>query len=219
MENNFIKITNVAYRILDFFPDGDPLKNKLKEKVLAVLENLTLVFGSEGWVSLQKEKATMQVLDDIEILENYFSIGMHQGWVDSINFLIITKEYKKIKSQLIPPEGIIRKTIEITASHIKENFPLSISDKKEKNNPQFSILDKFSEGKNQLNYKNSDRQGTILKILNNKGKAQVSDLLKELPKVTKRTIRRDLDDLLKRGQIVRLGKFNQVSYQLSGRTR
>src|SRR5437868_6535715 len=115
MENNFVKITNAAYNILNFLPERDPLKNRAKDKVLAILENITLIFETEGWVSLQKEKVSRQLLD----------------------------------------------------------------------------------------------------MLSKREKAQVADLIKELPSVTKRTIRRDLDDLLKKGKIVRVGEWNQVFYQFS----
>ena len=37
-----------------------------------------------------------------------------------------------------------------------------------------------------------------------------------LPDITKRTIRRDLDELLESGKIVRVGEFNQVFYQIGG---
>jgi DeoR/GlpR family transcriptional regulator of sugar metabolism len=35
-----------------------------------------------------------------------------------------------------------------------------------------------------------------------------------LPDVTKRTIRRDLDELIRLGRVVRTGDYNGVSYQL-----
>ena len=43
MENqeNFIKITGEVYKILDYLPEGDPLKNKAQERALSILENLT----------------------------------------------------------------------------------------------------------------------------------------------------------------------------------
>src|SRR3989344_3664581 len=75
--SNGVKITNALYRVLDFLPEQDPLKNRAKEKALAILENVTLVSGTEGWTSLQKEKASAQLLDDIGILQNYLKIGKH----------------------------------------------------------------------------------------------------------------------------------------------
>jgi len=59
----------------------------------------------------------------------------------------------------------------------------------------------------------SDRQKKILDFLQEHKKAQVMDLQTILPNITKRTIRRDLDELLKMGRIIRLGEFNQVFYR------
>jgi DeoR/GlpR family transcriptional regulator of sugar metabolism len=67
------------------------------------------------------------------------------------------------------------------------------------------VLDKLNE-----------RQKTIINFLKERGKAQVSDLQTVLADVTKRTIRRDLDELLKIGKIGRTGDFNEVSYHING---
>ena len=61
----------------------------------------------------------------------------------------------------------------------------------------------------------SDRQKKIIGFLGEKEKAQVMDLQDVLPTVTKRTIRRDLDELMASGQIVRIGEFNKIFYCLS----
>jgi len=202
MDNDFVKITNAAYKLLDFFPDGDPLKNKAKEKALAILENLTLVSDASGWVSLKKEKAAAELLDDIEVLETYLKLGKYQGWIDNMNFLILTKEYDKIKSQINPPKGFIRQNLEIIpscpTSDVSDVGQLASKERKEPSLPQ-----------------NSVRQRKILDILSKREKTQVSDIIKELPNITKRTIRRDLDDLLKKGKIMRFGEWNQVFYQIS----
>src|SRR3989344_5578739 len=91
MEDKFIQLTSAVYRLLDFFPDEEPLKNRAKDKALAI---------TEGLVFLQKNKAPGQLLEDIEILLNYLKFAKSFGWIDSINFLIISKEYKNIRNQI-----------------------------------------------------------------------------------------------------------------------
>ena len=168
MQENFVKIINAIYKVLEFFPEGDPLKNKAKEKALAILEN-------------PESK-------DIEVLEKYLELAKWQGWIDSMNFLIIIKELEKIKN------GIIAKPeISVFELRHKEIAPASRG--------EFSV-----------------RQKRILQFLEKTEKVQVQDIIKEMPNVTKRTIRRDLDDLLKKGEITRIGDFNQVFYQKYDRT-
>ena len=60
-----------------------------------------------------------------------------------------------------------------------------------------------------------DEQKKILEILSERGRAQVSDFKTVLLDVTKRTIRRDLDELLRNGKVIRAGEWNQVFYKIS----
>ena len=59
------------------------------------------------------------------------------------------------------------------------------------------------------------RQRKILELLKTKEKAQVWELQKVLPEVTKRTLRRDLDNLLSLNLIERKGEWNNVFYVLA----
>ena len=60
----------------------------------------------------------------------------------------------------------------------------------------------------------SERQRKIMGILQNKEKTQVWELQKVLTEVTKRTLRRDLDELLSLNLIERKGEWNAVFYRL-----
>jgi len=180
MSDKFLKLTNTVYKVLEFFPESDPLKNRAKDKALAIMEHLILINKTNGWMSFQKEKVKVQLLEDIDILLGYLWIGKSQGWLNSVNCLIIANEYEKIKNEIKPIIG-------------------PIIDNTEVKTPDFSI---------------SERQSQILEFLSKNEKAQVMDLQTILPDVTKRTIRRDLDELLEAGKIIRLGDFNQVFYKI-----
>lgn len=198
MDENFVKIANAAYRVLGLFPNGDPLKNKAKEKVLAILENLALISDVKGrparsshagGASFKKEKTSAQLLEDIEVLKTYLRLAKHLGFIDNVNFLILCREYDNIKRAMVPP-------VKLQFRPPVENYQL-----KRENNASPNAL---------------ARQEKILKMLAEKGQAQVSDIIKEIPDVTKRTIRRDLDELLKKGRVSRVGQFNQVFYRILG---
>jgi len=62
------------------------------------------------------------------------------------------------------------------------------------------------------------RQEKILEILKEKGRAQVWEIQKIFPEVTKRTLRRDFENLLNQGFIERMGERNETFYQLRART-
>lgn len=211
MEDNFVKVINSTYKLLEFFPDGDPLKYKAKEKALEILENLTLISDVGGWTSLKKEKAGAELLDDIEIMKNYLQLGKHQGWVGGINFLILLKEYDKIKSQIKPAKSVLSNVMSDIA---QLNQIKSLNKEKEKHNEPILLQPPLTKVGDEQR-KGSLRQQKILNIINSMGRAQVSDIIKEVPNVTKRTIRRDLDELLKKAKVVRNGEWNKVFYQIS----
>ena len=58
------------------------------------------------------------------------------------------------------------------------------------------------------------RQQKILEVLNEKGRAQVWEIQKIFPEVTKRTLRRDFESLLNQDLIERMGERNETFYQI-----
>jgi hypothetical protein len=200
-KNYAAKLANSLYRLLDTLPEQEPLKQKAKEKALAILENMTLVFSAKGWASLQKDRAAAALLDDIEVLAGLLALARDRGWIDHINVLILEKEYRAVLARIQVPAGLVRQAMEISYRQ-----PLRISPAHQNEGQSRTI----SVG--QKGY--SVRQQKILEILGQREKAQVSDFIKEIPNITKRTMRRDLDDLLKRGVVERAGEWNQVFYVL-----
>jgi len=60
------------------------------------------------------------------------------------------------------------------------------------------------------------RQEKILAILKENGQAQVWQVKQVFPEVSKRTLRRDFEFLLKQGKIERIGERNNTFYRLKG---
>ena len=58
------------------------------------------------------------------------------------------------------------------------------------------------------------RQQKILEVLEEKGRAQVWEIQKIFPEVTKRTLRRDFENLLNQDLIKRMGERNETFYQI-----
>ena len=204
-QSKYTELTDAVYRLLEFFPEQELLRQKAKEKALQILENLVLVCLPDG--SNQKGRIAMQSIKDIEVLKSYLDLAKSRGWVESINLLIVFKEYDKIKEELRPIAELAQKGI------IKEESDLGF-----KKNRQITPVDNIVNIPTRIvNFDGvlTARQDKILEILNTKEKAQVADFQKALTSVTKRTIRRDLDDLLRRGKVNRIGEFNQVFYKLN----
>jgi len=60
----------------------------------------------------------------------------------------------------------------------------------------------------------NQRQEKILAILKERSRAQVWEIQKVFPEVTKRTLRRDFEGLLNQGLIERIGERNETFYKL-----
>jgi DNA-binding transcriptional ArsR family regulator len=200
MIQKYTKLTNTVYKLLDFLPESDPLKHRAKDKALAVMDGLILVNKKNeecpGWASFGREKMKIQVLEDIDVLLGYFWIAKAQGWLSSANCLIVSNEYEKIKKEIIP---ISQTELLEKQELVTNNFVEKVSEK-----PALVLED--------LN----ERQKQIIDFLSKNEKAQVMNFQEMFTDVTKRTIRRDLDELLEVGKIVRKGDFNGVFYKLRG---
>jgi len=59
------------------------------------------------------------------------------------------------------------------------------------------------------------RKEKILSILKQKEKVQVWEVKEVLPEISKRTLRRDFEHLLKQGLVERIGQRNETFYKLS----
>jgi hypothetical protein len=202
MDEKFIKITNSAYKVLEFLPEADPIKNKAKEKVLSIMESSVLVLGVE-FTDTEFLPKTDQALRDIDIFLGYLKIVKERGWLDTINFLILEKEYKVIEVELIR----LRSKYSTKNNQIQKEIATSPFGAPRNDGESTEKIEK------KIEIEFTERQKKILEIIQKNEKTQVSDIIKVLPQVTKRTIRRDMDELLKLGMVLRIGEFNQIFYK------
>jgi len=118
----------------------------------------------------------------LEVLNGFFEVVKNQNWIKPEDLLNLQKEYSNLKEQLKQEE---KKT---------EAGPLPAP-----------VLGEEKAGF-------AERQKKILEILKEKGRAQVWEIKKIFPQVSKRTIRRDFENLFKRGIIERMGERNETYY-------
>ena len=199
----FLKLTLAVYRVSEYFPEDEPLKNLIREKSSQVLAELVLLRSNPGLIGEERERVFDQFLNNTEILLNYFDLAQKQNWVDPLNFLILKKEYNIIKGYFQP-----------------ENEP--------KNNPgnpgqigQIGQVGQVGQKVGQEIGQNgslNDRCQVILNFLKENDKVQPQDFKKLFPQISKRTLRRDFKYLLEKQFIQRIGDKNTTFYTLRGRT-
>lgn len=220
MKEKFLKLTNTVYRLLEYFPEADPLKNRAKDKALSIMENLVSVNETSGWISFQKEKLKFYLIEDIDILLGYLWIAKTQNWINSVNYLIVLNEYEQIKHQLKPVIDLEKHFTQSENKEINIGKQEPVVEEKQElvkeellseiNEPIISNKEVVKKISNSI----PPRQEKIIDFLDKNEKAQVMDLQKILPDVTKRTLRRDLNELMETGRIIRMGDFNQVFYKI-----
>jgi DNA-binding transcriptional ArsR family regulator len=201
MEKDYlVKLTTALYKVTELLPKEEPLKFLLRYKAGEVLADSILIFLKNP-VKLSKEQ-TSKLLDNclanLEVLQSYFDLAEGQEWVKKENFFVLKREYLKLKEEI--KKAAPKKTLAQASEQKKER---SLGTKRE---DVGGSVDYFGI--------RNRRIGRIIEFLKEKGAAQVKDLKEIFPEVSKRTLRRDFDYLLKRGLVEREGDSSRTVYKL-----
>ena len=133
-----------------------------------------------------------KILKEIEGINIYFDLAVKQKWINENNLFILKQEYKKIAEEYeIKPK---------------------VKEKKIKDIKKISKIKKISR---------RGREEEILRLLRNKERVRLSELKLIFPHVSSRTLRRDMEALIKEGKAKRKRDGQKdVSYQfISDRTK
>jgi len=215
----FIKLAKVLYRVTELFPQEEPLRFSLRKKANEILSDTVLVFGSNPVILVVAEKRKLfeQITKNIEIISAFLELAETQNWVNQENFSVLKKEYKKI-AQEVALEDAILKTKQASKKTIIKNT-LQIRPKNSVFDTKTSVATPIANPASiprsrpiELPIELKDRQKKILQFLKTKGAVQVKDVKEILPDVTKRTLRRDFDLLLKNGLVGKRGDKNTTEY-------
>ncbi|MEA3453057.1 MAG: DeoR family transcriptional regulator [Patescibacteria group bacterium] len=169
-----IKLTLAVYQVTGFFPENEPLQHQIRQKA----NNILADFINIGSSNFEKQGT----LKEIQVVLAYFSIAKQQNWVDIKNFLVLSREYKKIRDYFseIPLKQVkIAKKPKILVA--KEQKPLI----KKASNP-------------------NNRQEKIIKMIEDKGEISLIELRQVFSGITSRTLRRDLRNLADKSKIKRI---------------
>lgn len=124
---------------------------------------------------------------NIKPLDDFCEIAKSQKWVSEEDIESIQERYRAISEEID----------EFEEETVEEKNPVMVE------KPVAITVD--------LNH----REKKIVEFLEKEGKAQVASVQPLFPNLTKRTLRRDFDSLLKKGVVRREGKANSTFYRLS----
>ncbi len=185
MEREFLLKTIFAlYKVTEFLPADEPLRFAIREKAIDIL--------ADGLQEEQKKQTNQHLLDNIEVIQAYFQLAQEQDWLNPANFAILKQEYNKIKAELTAKSAVS-----------KPKSPTTVKPAVVGYSPALAAPGALKQ-----------RNRKIMQILQQRETAQMRDIKEFFPEVTKRTLRRDVDELLKQGLIERMGDKTSAVYKL-----
>jgi DNA-binding transcriptional ArsR family regulator len=191
----FIALTLATHRVLELFPAEQHVKLRLSESANRALADLILITQKNPVTDEQRRLVVPRCLRELEYLQDLLTESQNENWIRPENFLVLRKQYRKLARELEDLDLVLQET-----KNGRE------ADRQEPKREKTESV--------RVNGSLSQRQTKILEILRTRQKAQVRELQRVLPEVTKRTLRRDLDDLLKSGLVERQGEWNSVVYRV-----
>lgn len=186
-----VELTNKVYKQTLLFPKKEPLRYKIRETADEILKNVV------EWESLNKKDLLFEIEKDLQVIKAYFNVVKWQNWVSYFDILRIELEYDKVRDYY--------RELEIqTKEEPACNAPTTTS----------QMLTGAGGEKRVVKKPLNLRKKKILDILKQREKVQVGDIKEIMGHVSKRTIRRDFDDLLKQNLVQRIGQSNGTYYVL-----
>lgn len=179
----FIRLTLAVYKVTGLFPEKEPLKYQIRELANKILSELVCAQNTR-----LKENSAISLIEKIKTL---LKVAQFQNWVKEQNILIIAKEYEKILEDLLKLENL-------KAEENGKDLPKP--EKKEKNT---LIARRESKIPPALRIPPEKRQEKIMNMLHYKKRINLSELKKIFGLVSARTLRRDMEALVKAGIIDR----------------
>lgn len=185
------KLTNNLYRLTSLFPKKEPLRFQIRELANEILKDSILISSANP---SRPQNLVLEIERNLEVLDSFFEVAKSQNWVSPSEILNVQQEYSKVKEDLKKlPEA--KNPFETESSKDLLVIP--------EDTPKILFSSSISL-----------RQEKILEILKEREKLQVKDLKEIFPQVSKRTVRRDFEQLMKKGLVMRIGEKNNTFYQL-----
>jgi len=159
------------------------------------LYRLTLLFPKKEPLRYKMREIADDILakpneKDLEVLDGFFEVAKSQNWVKISDILAIQKEYDNLKEELKKAEP----------------------EKKKTNPGEISMVE--AQPRPLLPQAMVGRQEKILAFLKENGRVQVWQVKQLFPEVSKRTLRRDFEQMLRQEKIERIGERNDTFYQI-----
>ena len=190
-----IKLTLAVYQTSQYWPESNFLQFKIRSLAKQILTDCILISHENPGMSIRE-----RLVSNIQDLQQDLAEIRAQKLMSRKDFLFFQKEYAKIGNDI--------QALKVSKPIMQQTQEIEVKQKKQIKTPKISVKKIDLQGLSQ-------RQKQIIKVLEQKQKIQVRDLQGLFPSISKRTLRRDVENLLKKKIVQRNGQWNQIFYVLS----
>ena len=214
------KITIAGYLITEKIDKSEPIRNFLRGKLLSFME-MSLSFENNYQKDMKRYFQEMKYCF-VEIL-SCWEVCLFSGLVSSMNFRILKEECDKVMSlidQIIYLDNLsfIEKINgQSVLNIIGQKFNLDPKKQPKKTKRFYSknlslTADLTLENKIKKDLAGNERQDKIFAFLKDKEPLIIRDISAMFPELSQKTIQRDLNVLVDKGQIKRVGEKRWTKY-------
>lgn len=206
------KLAGALYLITDFIADQDPLKWRLRDLSLELVNKLNDLSGA----SLDSRRLAIVegAINLISRLTSFLDIGVQNRAVSEMNFSILKQEYLNLRARLETEQKVLHPNLFSVPTSLIEPPQISIASISRL--PTTPLGTQSSKGQTPIKDKpvNNDRRESILAFIKKAGWSSIKDISKAVPGYSTKTVQRELLDLVKLGVLKKEGDRRWSRYTL-----
>lgn len=231
-----LKLTIALYRVTDYFPKSEILRNDLRAKANEIFQQVT-----EYNADINREKIIESLIWKVRTIKGYLEIANALHYAHSLNFAVLKKEYdfieqffeiektKHIQQSVFGDIKNERRNFSVYGhagrdnrnperkKEIKENHPNDVARNStiERGGSIASETELLDKGFHEMiNARLNERQKVIMDHLTKLGRGKISDFYTSLKGVSSKTIQRDLQNLVDKAVLKKEGEKRWTVYSI-----
>jgi len=231
-----LKLTIALYRVTDYFPKSEILRNDLRAKANEIFQQVT-----ECGADIEHDETIKLLARKIRTIKAYMDIASTLNYVRSLNFSILKKEYDLIEQFLeVERARRIQQPIHEDIKSMERNSSAYALAEKNAGNSERKkeiegVHNNVTSHESEINRKRkmmseteslsgefhertdselNERQKVIMDRLARSGHGKISDFYTSLKGVSSKTIQRDLQNLVDKEMLKKEGEKRWTVYSV-----
>jgi len=233
------KLVTAIYMITNFIKDNEPLKWKIRETALSLME-LNLEWGI---VSLSERRELIKEYQTVALeIVSLTGVAHHSGLISEMNYGVIAREFNAVVSTIDKEENrkaneqtvildpgffdtresepqktetmTIERALPAKGQQLRTSLPQPQTSKTERK-PEYLPLKDIQEKKAKSEDSKDGRQAIIIKLLSKKSGLGIKDFVESIKGVSEKTIQRELLSMVASGVLKKEGERRWSTYSLA----